>query len=209
MSSKWPGMDAANGNETHFWVGCALRAIEWAVIGAVASSRSLQLSGLVGHALSAPALGNVSADFRVECHFLRQLESAHDVSSGRGPQQSTVVFTSPWTSAAWERSALTNDARPPAASILLATRWTRSAPRAAMTTLAPFRVNASAAARPIPELPPVTGQPCLSSPNRTPGRPRRSCGGARKYRIWRLANPLKAAGIPRLAHWSYASNARQ
>ena len=74
------GIDAANGNETHFSVGSALRAIERAVIGAVASSISLQLSGLLGHALSAPALGNVSAGFRVECHFLRQLEREHIMS---------------------------------------------------------------------------------------------------------------------------------
>jgi hypothetical protein len=38
----------------------------------------------------------------------------------------------------------------------------------------------------------VTWRPCLSSHNRTPGRLRRSYGGARKYRIRRLANPLKA-----------------
>lgn len=50
-------LDAANGNETHFCMGYAFRAISWAVIGAVASSLSLQLSHLLGHALFVPALG--------------------------------------------------------------------------------------------------------------------------------------------------------
>ena len=35
---KVAGIDATNGNETHFSVGCSLRAIEWAVIASVASS---------------------------------------------------------------------------------------------------------------------------------------------------------------------------
>jgi len=79
-------------------------------------------------------------------------------------------------------------------------------PRAAMTILAPFRANASAAARPIPELPPVTrtlsfiSQTYARAPS--PVLPRQP----------QVPNPSACqappAGIPRLAHWSYTSNPR-
>src|SRR5207302_9259428 len=47
-------------------------------------------------------------------------------------------------------------ASPPFSLISRATAWPRSTPRAARTTLAPSLANACAAARPIPEFPPVT-----------------------------------------------------
>src|SRR6516164_28191 len=48
---KVAGIDATNGNETHFSVGCSLRAIEWAVI---MGSDSVSLKFLIASTVRPP-----------------------------------------------------------------------------------------------------------------------------------------------------------
>src|SRR5439155_9657838 len=79
------------------------------------------------------------------------------------PKVATVLSTSAFTSASRVTSVLTKSAFPPAFSIA----WTTACPsfsrRPATTTFAPAFASATAAALPMPEVPPVTTATLFSS----------------------------------------------
>ena len=72
------------------------------------------------------------------------------------PYASTARPTIASTSAEFETSARTNVAAPPAAVTCSTVSWPPASVTSATTTLAPSRAKTSAAARPIPDPPPVT-----------------------------------------------------
>jgi len=85
------------------------------------------------------------------------IEAALLNAQSRRPKRATAARTSASTCSAFETSVRTKSALASlAASISRTTASPASAPRLAITTFAPSRANASAAARPMPELPPVT-----------------------------------------------------
>ncbi len=77
-------------------------------------------------------------------------------STSRRPKSATVCSTSATTAASCVTSVGTASARPPAALIAAATSAICWRVRAASTTAAPSRANASAIARPMPRPAPVT-----------------------------------------------------
>src|SRR5947208_7357938 len=72
------------------------------------------------------------------------------------PKASTVLARAAFTSSARVTSHWTASARPPCSSIRRAVSWLPCSDTSAATTLAPWRANASAAARPMPLAAPVT-----------------------------------------------------
>src|SRR2546422_10179497 len=85
------------------------------------------------------------------------------------------------------RSARTTSASPPSASIAATTSAPRASLRPLISTCAPSRASASAVARPMPEVPPVTNARCplnsciRCSPVAVSGHPCRTGGGDHRH----------------------------
>src|SRR2546426_765796 len=100
------------------------------------------------------------------------------------------------------RSARTNSASPPFASIAATTSAPRASLRPLISTRAPSRASASAVARPMPEVPPVTNARCplnsciRCSPLAVSGHPCTTGGGEHRHHHQAAVLQLETGPVP-------------